>query len=174
MASRDRLTFKDVVAYSLKRARENLLEFDYFKCENPAFNDYFNNNLTKDDHDKLGKAFLFATHDRKVIGFIVLSMSQLSKSYHTELGNLTPTNIPALLIRVMARHTEYRGSGVGTLLKDFAINKALELSELVGCRLLVLESTEDQIQRYKNWGFMPIEAEYRNLMFIDLLKLTDN
>lgn len=174
MASRDRLTSKEVEVYSLRGARENSLELDFFECEKPAFNDYYNNILTKDDHDKLGKAFLFATSDRRVIGYLVLSMSHLSKSFHTDLGKLTPTNIPALLIRGMARHIEYKGRGVGTLLKDFAINKALELSELVGCRLLVLEATEDQIQRYIEWGFKPIEAEYRNIMFIDLIRLTDH
>jgi predicted GNAT family N-acyltransferase len=110
-------------------------------------------------------------HNTKVVGYLTLAMSKLSKNFHKDFGTMTTQNVPALLIGGMARHVEYKGRGVGILMRDYAINKAFKLSDQIGCRLLALESVQDKIDLYAKWGFSPIESEYRNTMFIDLLKI---
>lgn len=37
--------------------------------------------------------------------------------------------------------------------------------------LNILQAVEDKIELYKKWGFKPIEDEYRNTMFIDILNI---
>lgn len=53
-------------------------------------------------------------------------------------------------------------------MKDYALKKAIDLSEQIGCRLLSLEAVPNKIDLYLEWGFKLIESEYRNTMFIDL------
>jgi predicted GNAT family N-acyltransferase len=169
---KDPFSFNDLKVYSLVEAKKNNVDLDYFHCEKEEFNDHYFKVLQRDDSNVLGKAFLFA-YDKKVVGYIVLSMSQLNKSMHKDLGHiaLTVSNIPSLLIGRMARHMDYKGKGIGVLMKDYALKKAIDLSEQIGCRLLSLEAVPDKIDLYSKWGFKLIESEYRNTMFIDLLKI---
>lgn len=166
----DKLSRIDIQVYTLKEAKEHSIDLDYFKCDKEEFNDYYFNNLVIEDSKNLIKVFLFA-HDKKIIGYLTLAMSKISKDFHKDFGSMTTQNVPALLIGGMARHVEYRGRGVGILMRDYAINKAFKLSEQIGCRLLALEAVPDKIDLYTKWGFSPIESEYRNTMFIDLLKI---
>jgi len=163
---------KDVKVYSLREAKENSIDLNHFLCEKEEFTDHFLNVLSNDDSQGLGKAFLFI-HNEKVIGYLVLAMSQLNKRWYDVFNQSIKTveYIPALLIGKMARHFEYKGKGVGTIMRDYALNKALNLSEQIGCRLLVLEAVEDKIDLYLKWGFSPIDIEFRNTMFIDLLTI---
>lgn len=63
-------------------------------------------------------------------------MSQLSRSFYRYFSSMTThTNVPALLIGEMARHVDYKGRGIGILIRDWVINKALEVSNSIGCRL---------------------------------------
>jgi GNAT superfamily N-acetyltransferase len=172
LIAKDKLSAEDVRVYSLKEAEENSIDIKYFHCEKDEFNDHFFNVLPKDDSEDLGKAFLF-THNKKVIGYLVLAMSQLNRAWANEFNRSIKTveYIPALLIGKMARHQDYKGRGIGILMRDYSLNKAFTLSEQIGCRLLVLQAVEDKIELYSKWGFSSTDIEFRNTMFIDLSKI---
>lgn len=172
MTIKDKLSPEEVKVYSLKEAKENSIDLNYFKCEKEEFNYHFFNVLPDDDSNGLGKAFLFI-HDERVVGYLVLAMSHINKSMHKDFGSISKSAsyMPSLLIGNMARHIDYKGKGIGILMKDYALKKAVDLSGQVGCRLLSLEAVPDKIDLYSKWGFKPIESEYRNTMFIDLLPL---
>jgi hypothetical protein len=55
-----------------------------------------------------------------VVGFITLAMSQLVRFEHQRLSNLTTTRgyVPGLLVGHIARHIEYKGKGIGTIMRD--------------------------------------------------------
>ena len=96
-------------------------------------------------------------------------MSQLSRSAHLEFGKLTPhLYVPAILISEMAGHIEYAGRGLGRLMIDWVVSKALDLSQYAACRLVIVEAVEDKVETYRHWGFEPIEnfEEKRNTMFL--------
>jgi GNAT superfamily N-acetyltransferase len=169
---KDKLSPLDVKVYSLKEAKDNYIDITYFHCEKDEFNDHFLTVLPTDDSNGLGKAFLF-TYNEKVIGYLVLAMSQLNRTWDKKFNRSIKTveYIPALLIGKMARHDDYKGRGIGIMMRDYALNKALKLSEQIGCRLLALSAVEDKIELYHDWGFSPIDIEYRHIMFIDILTL---
>lgn len=106
---------------------------------------------------------------REKLSVMSHTVSQLSKSAHLELGKLTShLYVPAVLMSEMAGHIEYAGRGLGKLMIDWVVSKALDLSEYAACRLVIVESLEDKIETYRHWRFEPIEnfEERRNTMFL--------
>ncbi|MFZ0510200.1 MAG: GNAT family N-acetyltransferase [Candidatus Nitrosopolaris sp.] len=169
MSAKSRLTFKDVEIYPLLKALEESVDFSRFKCEKQYFADYLREMAPQDDKNNVAKVWVFVTHEREVIGYVTLIMSQLSRSAHLELGKLTThLYVPAILISEMAGHIEYAGQGLGRLMIDWVISKALDLSQYAACRLVIVESVEDKVETYRHWGFEPIEnfEEKRNTMFL--------
>ena len=169
MSVKKRLTFEDVEIYSLPKAMEESIDLSKFKCEKQYFADYLHQIAPKDDMNNIAKVWLFVTHAKHVIGYVTLIMSQLLRTSHPELGKLSSHSyVPGILISEMARHVDYRGLGVGKLMIDWVVSKAVDLSQYVACRLIIVESQEDKIEVYRRWGFEPIEnfEERRNTMFL--------
>ena len=101
-------------------------------------------------------------------------MSYLGVRGHVKLSGITTySHIPALLLGQMARDSEYEGRGLGKLMHDWVIIKALEFGEQVGCRLVMLDSVPDKVDMYRNWGFVTIDLKddkkrENKTMFVDL------
>lgn len=169
MSPKSRLTFKDVEIYPLPKALEESIDFSGFKCEKQYLADYLREMAPQNDKNNVAKVWVFVTHEKEVIGYVTLIMSQLSRSAHLEFGKLTPhLYVPAILISEMAGHIEYAGRGLGRLMIDWVVSKALDLSQYAACRLVIVEAVEDKVETYRHWGFEPIEnfEEKRNTMFL--------
>ena len=80
-------------------------------------------------------------------------------------------NVPSLLLGQMARDSDLKGKGVGKIMADFALKKAYELAQEVGCRFIV-DSERDKESRYRLYGFESIPPKRAKaktvLMFFDL------
>jgi len=170
------LKFSDVKVYSISKAIEESINISTFKCENEDFNYYLLNTALDDDKKNIGKVFLFTTYNnKKVVGFLTLAMSQVKRFEHETLQTVTTTQeyIPGILLGHIARHLEYRGRGLGILMRDWVVRQALYLSRRVGCRLIILQAFDDNlVEMYRHWGFLPVddfEEAGRRKMFIDLL-----
>jgi predicted GNAT family N-acyltransferase len=163
------LTLSDVEIYSLPRALKASINLHEFKCEKKNFAEYLYLMAQEDDRTNLGKVWIFTTHQKSIIGYVTLAMSQLGKQFHKDLGRITSHEyVPGLLIGQMAGHIDYRGRGLGKLMIDWVIGLALNnLSKYVACKLIIVQSDEDKIEMYRHWGFVPIdEFEIRrNTMF---------
>jgi len=173
LSVKNRLTFEAVEIYSLSTALEQSIDFYSFKCEKQNFADYLFSSAQEDDKKNIGKVWLFVSREKEVIGYVTLAMSQISRAFHPKLGRLTPHyNVPGILIGEMAGHIEYSGRGLGKLMIDWVVSKAVDLSQFVACKLVIVESEEDKIDVYKHWGFEPIEnfEEKRNTMFLEIVQ----
>lgn len=97
-------------------------------------------------------------------------MAHMKKDEHETLDIDTFGNIPALLIGHLATHRDYERKGVGRYMVSWVISKAVELSESVGCRLVMLNPEKDVIGFYKKLGFIhvPHENEDYDSMFVDI------
>jgi hypothetical protein len=169
LSAKSRLTFEDVEIYPLPRAIEECIDFSRFRSKKQYFADYLRNMALEDDKNNVAKVWVFVTHEKEVIGYVTLIMSQLSRSAHLELGKLTShVYVPAILISEMAGHIEHAGCGLGKLMIDWVVYKALDLSQYAACKLVIVESVEDKIEIYRHWGFEPIEhfEEKRHTMFL--------
>lgn len=164
-----KLSEQDVKVYNLTRAIKESVDLSDFKCEKQYFADYLRLYAKEDDSKGIGKLWLFVTGNNKVTSYLTLAMSQLSRSQHLDLGRMTPRNyVPGILIGEMARHTDYKGRGLGNIMINWVVSKARDLSQEVVCKIIIVEAEEDKIEIYRKWGFEPIEnfEEKRNTMFL--------
>jgi hypothetical protein len=164
-----KLSDQDIRVYNLARAINESIELSDFKCEKEYFADYLRLYSKDDDRKGIGKVWLFVNGNDKVVGYVTLAMSQLSKSQHLNLGRMTPRNyVPGILIGEMARHIDYKGRELGKIMINWVVSKARNLSKEVACKIIIVEAEEDKIVVYKRWGFEPIEnfEEKRNPMFL--------
>jgi GNAT superfamily N-acetyltransferase len=124
-----------------------------------------------DDKNNVTKVWLFVTHDKQVIGYVTLIMSQLTATFHPKLSKSTSHRyVPGILISEMAIHSDYAGMGLGKLMIEWVISIAFDLSRYVACRLIIVESEPDKTEVYKHLGFEPIEdfEEKRYTMFLEI------
>jgi GNAT superfamily N-acetyltransferase len=165
----NKLPDRDIKVYNLISAINESVNLSDFKCEKQHFADYLRLYAKEDDDKGIGKLWLFVTGNNKVIGYVTLAMSQLSRSQHLDLGRITPRNyVPGILIGEMARHIDYKGRGLGDVMINWVVSKARDLSKEIACKIIIVEAEEDKIDIYKKWGFEPIEnfEERRNTMFL--------
>lgn len=165
----------DLEVYSIAKAEQASLDFSNFKCENQLFTDYLIKQAADEDRRNIARVWLFVTHQKDVVGYVTLIMSQLVRLWHPSLSKLTThNNVPGLLISEMAGHIEHHGKGLGRLMINWVVSVALDLSKYAACRLIIVQSVPDKIDMYKHWGFEPVEEfeEHRYTMFLELPRQT--
>jgi hypothetical protein len=170
-----RIDASEVEVYPIAKAVEQSISISDFNCGREQLDNYIHNEALLDDKTNIGKVFLFiTTQQKKVVGFVTLAMSQLGRLEHEQLQTVTTsrTYIPGLLLGHMARHIDYRGRGLGMLMRDWVIERALYLSQFTACRLIILQALDDDVANlYERWGFLRVEdfeERGRRKMFIDL------
>lgn len=99
-------------------------------------------------------------------------MAHMKKDEYEDLHINTFGNIPALLIGHLATHKDHEHKGVGRYMVSWVISKAIEFSETVGCRLVMLNPDKDVIGFYDKLGFtyVPHDDEDYDSMFIDIIQ----
>jgi hypothetical protein len=106
----NQLSDQDVKVYNITKAINESVTLLSFKCEKQYFVDYLRLYAKQEDDKGIGKLWLFVNGNNKVIGYVTLAISQLSKSQHLDLGRMTPsTYVPGILIGEMAKNTDYKG-----------------------------------------------------------------
>lgn len=147
-----------------------------FQCENKKYEKYLKETASNDHSNNIGKVWLFIRR-KEVVAYVTIAMSQLHKSEHKKLGKMTGHGyIPGLLLGQMARDIRYKGKGLGKIMTAWVIKEAIIISKRIGCRLIILQSEEDKVKTYEEFGFLKIPDSKRkkNMMFYDLSWYVDN
>lgn len=64
------------------------------------------------------------------------------------------TRLPATKLAQTGVHKDFAKQGLGQLLVSFAIYKAKELSNEIGCRFVTLDAKTDIVKWYEDQGFI--------------------
>lgn len=170
-----RIDLSNVDVFSYQKLTEEGIDFSDFTCENKDFEIYLKDKdlAIKDDLEDISKLWLFVhMPDMKVVGYVTLVMSQLSRFQHNSLMGLSRhDHIPGVLISEMARDIRYRQNGIGGRMIDFVATIGTELSKQIGCKILIVEALGERVSTYEKFGFTRIKDEvdlYRNPMFLRL------
>lgn len=126
----------------------------YFDCCNSDLNEYIWYQA-KDQQLEGAAVTYLAYYDSRLVGFDSLTMSSISIDYVTkkQLPSVTYPQFPALMIGRLATDYEYQRQGVGKTLCEFAIAKAVEYRETIGCQFVILNAKPNSISFYQKIGF---------------------
>ena len=83
--------------------------------------------------------------------------------------------LPAIKIGRMCVDNRFKGRGIGTYMIYFTAKRAVEISESVGCRFIVVDAKREtgSIHFYKRLGFEILKSREKGTipMYFDLIKL---
>lgn len=155
-------------------------DFKDFRCEKKGYSKFLQdeNEAYKCRIDNLNITYVFKVGDIHT-GYVTLAMGSLSKNKLPKHRSNQKRfrDVPSLLLGQIARDCRYKGQGVGEIMVDWVLNKAHELSQVVGCRLVIMHAELDKEQYYKNkFRFESIprkKGDKRVLMFFDIGMQTD-
>ncbi|MHA1492132.1 MAG: hypothetical protein ACTSRI_21090 [Promethearchaeota archaeon] len=86
--------------------------------------------------------------------------------------------IPVILLGRFGFDTNYQGKGLGSFLIKITLEKALEASAIIACRLLLVETSKDMKNYYLekvSMGFEWFKDKKKfSTLYIDLLKHENN
>ena len=122
------------------------LEIHKFYCED----------LKRYQESKLSTVRFIQNKD-VIVGYFTVSMNaiELDKLGKDEkVKGTTPKKYPAMLIGRMGIDKKYRRKGIGSEICLFCRGLAIETSQKVACRYVILHTTEDKVPFYKKSGFI--------------------
>ena len=130
---------------------------DAFNCDiddDGGCNDFIHNENEAKlyQKEKHGITYLFF-YENAIVGYITLAMSSIHALRLDEEQEITLPFYPCLFIGRLAVDNEWRHNDIGTYLANWATGLALDLSEQIGCRYVVLEAKESKVRFYNQIGF---------------------
>jgi predicted GNAT family N-acyltransferase len=134
-------------------------DLSFFKCDQDdrlGCDDFIHN----EDEAKLfqkerhGITYLFS-YEGNVIGYVTLAMSSIPAKRMDKRSKelVSLKSYPSLLIGRLAVGNNWRRKGVGRYLCDWCLGIAMALSEKVGCRYVIVETDQNNVNFYENCDF---------------------
>jgi len=108
------------------------------------------------------------TNTGPVVAFYASATSAILRSRASgRVARNQPDELPAVLLARMAVDVGHQGQGLGVALLKHFIVKAVEVSELVGVRLLLVHAKDDEARAfYVHHGFEPSPVDDLTLMLL--------
>ena len=108
----------------------------------------------------LGKTFIALDEDNNILGYFTLSTAQINyeelpTSYKT---NLPKYPIPSIRIARLAVQKDLQGKGIGKKLLTLAFLKIIQVSDITGLYLIIVDAKESSESFYKHYGFIKLVA----------------
>ncbi len=149
---------------------------DNFSCKDEDIDFFLKNLALANQKAKFSKTYVLSDKiNHKAIAFISLSASQLNTGDARLFGL---DKIPGILLGRLGVDSNYQGKELGSFLIKMALEKALEASTIVACRLLLVETSKDMKNYYLEKVSMGFEwfrdKKQFSTLYIDLLKHENN
>ena len=134
-------------------------DFADFNCDyedDLGCNDFIHNENEAKEYQRglYGITYVFS-YEGKTVGYVTLAMSSISTERldKQEKGTVHLSFFPRLLIGRLAVDNKMRRLHIGTYIANWATGVAVQLSNRIGCRYVVLETEEGKVHFYSNCGF---------------------
>src|SRR5215218_2400285 len=105
----------------------------------------------------------------RVVGYHALSGASLDRRHTTDraVKGIGRYQVPAVLLARLAVDVSVQGRGVGTMLMQDAMARALSVSEEIGIRVLLTHALDDSARSfYMKFGFEESPTDPMNLQII--------
>jgi hypothetical protein len=143
-----------------------------FECGDEDINYFLKNLAIINQERKLSKTYAFCLkNSNEVIAFFTLSASHLNTGDARIFGM---DKVPIVLLRRLGVDNNYKGKNLGNSMIKIALEKSIEASKIIACRLLLVETSIDMksyyLEKVKNGFEWFRDRKNTSILFIDLRK----
>jgi GNAT superfamily N-acetyltransferase len=146
----------DNIGWSLEDLDFKRLEYNSpidFDCERLEQNEFLNKYAADDQRISVSVTHILYFKEAPV-GFITLIMDEIPLAKDERPQGSRFSRIPALKAAQLGIDKRFKRRGLGKILVAFAIRKAQQLSQEVGCRFVTLDAKPDLKGWYEQQGFI--------------------
>ena len=147
-------------------------ELSSFDCGKPSLDDWLKRFALTNQRSDSARTYV-AHRAGKVVGYYSLSAGSVRKEESPSriAKGLANHPIGVILLARLAVDRSHQGTGLGKALLMDALARALEASDAIGARAILVHAIDDvAVVFYKRFGFVPspIEPKQRMLVMKDL------
>lgn len=125
---------------------------DGFDCKRQPQNEFLYERAWSDQRQRLTTTYVYRTTGR-LAAYMAVCMDAVVLGTREKPSDLRYKNVAALKLAQLGVDHTVRGRGLGTLLVFDAVSLAIELSQRVGCRYVVLDAQPELVEWYQALGF---------------------
>lgn len=137
-----------------------------FDCGKAPLNDWLLRRALANQLSGASRAWVVTKERDRVVAYYASATASIIRAAATKRAvRNQPEDVPAVLLARMAVHIEHHGQGLGAALLKHFLLKALEVSALVGVRILLVHAQDDDAKTfYLHHGFEPSPLDDLTLM----------
>lgn len=153
--------------YSLPRRIAEGDDTTEFDSGEPSLDDYLRRRALANHVQGASRCFV-TCRDGRVMGYYALASASVQ---HAEVAGKVrrnmPDPVPVILLSRLAVDGKEQGSGLGKNLLRDAIHRAVEASEIIGVRALLVHALNDTARAfYAHFGFEPSPTDPLHLLLL--------
>lgn len=150
-----------------------------FSSSNEELKNFLVEDALKNQEFAISTTYLFFYKpEKKLVAYMTL-LSDSLRIRETELEKafvdkgILYKSLPALKIGRLCVDDGFSGKGIGTIITQASMAIAVWISEVVGCRFLVLDAKKEAVNFYKKLGFSVLREEDKETipMYFDLMNV---
>jgi GNAT superfamily N-acetyltransferase len=119
--------------------------------------DNFLKHSAEDQHRKSYSRVYYALYEGRLAGYYSLAAASRDPRHISQDAVKRFAAIlsaPCVYLGMLAVHQELHGCGIGKMLMVHAMERTLQVAEIVGIYALILQAADKEVgRRYKKWGF---------------------
>jgi GNAT superfamily N-acetyltransferase len=126
-----------------------------FDCDIDALNEFLSRYALKNNELGIGKTFVALDPNNRIVGYFTLATAQIAYQEipNEYKGKLPKYPIPALRIARLAVSKEMQGKGIGKWLLTQAFLKIIQVADITGLYLIIVDAKESSKGFYERYGF---------------------
>lgn len=138
-------------------------EVSGFRCGNEVLDAWLRQHAATAQAKRTSVTYVWTRGDAVVVAYYSLAPHLIENAeLPRRLGRGDPRQIPAILLARLALAEELRGSGLGGVLLHDALTQAVEASQQVGGRYVVVDAIDADAERfYQHFGFTATPRQAR-------------
>ena len=152
-----------------------------FSCGFAPIDGFFKSSISRQIKDNLATVWVASASEIEkspALGFYTLNAHSISANDAPQLtGRSQRPTIPAVYLNALAVDKSCQGQGIGTALLIHAIQKSIDISELAGCAVIILDVLDDgdcdalerRVAFYQTLGFEFVRhSEFKHRMYLSI------
>ena len=151
--------------------RKSLLK--NFDCGIEQLNEFLSRYAIKNDELGIGRTFIALNSSNYILGYFTLATAQVAYQEIPDecKGKLPKYPIPALRIARLAVNKELQGNGIGKWLLSQVFIKAVQVSDITGLYLIIVDAKETSKSFYEYYGFQRlVDEELSYFVVVDTVR----